>query len=307
MMKGNAVYVEGLAKSFGNQVALQGLSLEVPRGTVFGLLGRNGAGKTTLLRAILGLLRTDRGVARVFGEDLLTASVEMRSRVAYVPQETQLFRRLSLARHADLLGHFYPRFDLTSARNLAERLDVDWKLSFGALSVGNRRKAAVVLALASGADLIVMDEPAAGLDPIARRELYNLLIDRLGEGGDATVLLSTHLVTDLERLADHVAIIDAGSTLCVGGVEEYTERFSRVQVIFPDEAPHDFEIPGATATVCQGTVALGVVDLAKAGAPLGELEARSDLRVRRFPLHLEDVFVELVGQSAVAQQQELAQ
>jgi len=264
----HAVHVEGLSKAFGSQVALQDLALEVPCGTVFGLLGRNGAGKTTLLRAVMGLLRVDHGKALVFGADLLSAPIEVRSRVAYVPQEAKLIARLSLERHASLLRRFYPRFDLGLARDLADRMEVDWKHAFGTLSMGNKRKAAVVLALASGADLVVMDEPAAGLDPLARRELYELLIERLGEGGDLTVLLSTHLVADLERLADRVAIIDRGRTLRVDDVAGYTERFVRVQVLFPADVPTDFELPGASTTRREGSAAIGVVDLERARVEL---------------------------------------
>ncbi len=295
-----AVHAEGLCRAFGRQIALQDLDLEVPRGSVFGLLGRNGAGKTTLLRAVLGLLHADRGVARVFGADLLRAPIELRSRVAYVPQEARLFARLTLAKHADLLSRFYPRFDQEAARNLAHRLEVGWDRALGTLSMGNQRKAAAVLALASGADLIVMDEPAAGLDPLARRTLYDLLIERLGDGGEATVLLSTHLVADLERLADRVAIIDEGRTLRVDEVAGYTESFVRVQVIFPGEVPVDFELPGACKTFREGSVAIGVVEIGRAGVELAALEARSELRIRRFPLQLEDVFVELVGKQTVA-------
>ncbi len=290
-----AIQVQSLAKAFGEKIALRGLDLEIPEGTVFGLLGRNGAGKTTLLRTIMGLLRPDEGTARVFGQDLGQAGIELRSRVAYVPQEARLFGRLSLQKHAQLLSHFYPLFDQAEARDLAGRLDVDWKQSFGGLSLGNKRKAAVVLALSSGADLLVLDEPAAGLDPIARRELYTLLVDRLGDGGEVTVLLSTHLVGDLERLADRVAIIDGGRTLRVDDVENLSQGYERVQVIFPGAVPNDFELPGAYTTTRDGSVVSGIVELDKACAGLTTLESRQDLRVSRFPLHLEEVFIELVG------------
>jgi ABC-2 type transport system ATP-binding protein len=300
-----AVHVDRLSKAFGSRPALQDLSLDVQRGTVVGLLGRNGAGKTTLLRSIMGLLRADSGVAHVFGSSLQDGTIEMRSRVAYVPQEAKLFHRLSLERHAGLLRRFYPKFDLQLARTLAGRLEVHWTDSFATLSVGSRRKAAVVLALASGADLLVLDEPAAGLDPLARRELYELLIDSLGEGGERTVLLSTHLVGDLERLADRVAILHEGRTLHVDQVEGYTERFVRVQIIFPDAVPMDFEIPGASTTRREGSVAIGVVDVESAGDGLAEFEAGSELRLQRFPLQLEDVFIELVGKPTTTERENL--
>jgi len=144
----------------------------------------------------------------------------------------------------------------------------------------------------------VLDEPAAGLDPLARRDIYDLLIDRLGDGGEVTVLLSTHLVGDLERLADLVGVVDAGRTLRVDAVEGFTDMgaggYARVQVIFPGPAPSDFELMGAIETVRQGSVALGVVKYDEAREQLDRLEADPAVRVTRFPLTLEEVFVELV-------------
>lgn len=291
----DVIQVKALGKAFGDNLALHGLDLAVPRGSVFGLLGRNGAGKTTLLRAIMGLLAIDRGVVRVFGEELPKASIETRARVAYVPQSAQLFGELSLKQHARLLTRFYPRFDLALAAHFAERIDVEWERSLAKLSQGNQRKAAVVLALASGAELILLDEPAAGLDPLARRELYDLVIERLGEGGETTVVLSSHLVGDLERLADRVAIIDEGRTLRCDDVEAYSQGFVRVQVIFPGDVPPDFCLPGASATTREGSVARGVCELQRAGDALAQLEAQPELRVARYPLGLEEVFVDLVG------------
>jgi len=297
----NAIYVEGLTKSFGESRALDGISLQVPAGQVFGLLGKNGAGKTTLLRSVMGLLSPDAGLARVFGTSMTSAGLLLRSRVAYVPQEGALFGELSTKEHARLFRAFYPRFDEQALGRFAERLEVDMTKRVSGLSGGSRRKAAVALALASGADLLMLDEPAAGLDPAARRELYDLLIDRLGEGWGATIVLSTHLVGDLERLADQVAVIDRGRALRVDNVEGYTDMsaggFARVQVIFEGAAPLDFQIPGAKETVHNGRVALGVTQLAGNGEALIALEARPGVTVTRFALTLEEVFLELVASS----------
>lgn len=310
MNRETVVYVEGLSKSFGDVLALDALNLSVPKGVVFGMLGRNGAGKTTLLRTVMGLLRSDKGLARVFGEDLRKARIGLRSRVAYVPQEAPLFGELTLEEHAGLFRHFYPRFDGAGLEVMAKRLDVDRKRPVGGLSVGNRRKAAVALAMASGAELLVLDEPAAGLDPFARREVYDLLIDRLGGECGATVLLSTHLVGDLERLADLVAVIDHGRALRVDEVDGYTDMhaggFARVQVLFEGDAPADFRVPGASETVLNGRVALGVTRLETSGAELAALEARPDLSVRRFPLTLEEVFIELVGPGTTKNTEEVS-
>ncbi len=293
----NAIETVGLCKSFpGGVVALTGLEMQVPHGTLFGLLGRNGAGKSTLLRVLMGLLRPDAGHAHVLGGDLRAATRDERARVAYVAQEPRLFGTLSTADHAGLLACYYPRFDTDAARALAKRFDVPWGRSFATLSGGGRRKAALLLAVATRADLLLLDEPGAGLDPLARRELIDVLVDVVSDATEATVVLSTHLVADVERLAERVGFIDAGRALRTDSVETLKERLRRVQVVFDGDPPAGFEVPGALRTERTGSVITAIAELTSE-RDLAPVFALPGARVDLFGLTLEDIFVEIVGQA----------
>ncbi len=289
------IETRGLRKVFpGGSVALEGLDLAVPAGTVCGLLGRNGAGKTTLLRVLMGLLHADEGEALVLGGDLRTAEISVRVQVAYVAQIPRLVGHMSIAEHAELLAHFYPRFDRELAHALAGRFDVGWKRKFAALSSGSQRTAAVLLAVASRPRVLLLDEPAAGLDPIARRELIDVLIDLIGSEEGRTVLLSTHLVDDIERLAEHVVFVDAGRTVRADSLEALKRRVRRVQVVFEDGPPPGFAIPGAVRTECTGSVVTAIAEL-DSEEDLAPVLALPGVRVDLFGLGLEDLFIELVG------------
>ncbi len=206
---GSAITAFNLCKTFaGGMQAVSALDLAVPRGAVYGLLGRNGAGKTTALRLLMGLLRATSGTAAILGQDMWRADHRHRQRVAYVSQEQQIHAWMSFDQLVDYVAHFYDRWDQAHARALAHRFGIARDVAVGLLSGGQRRLAAVILALAARPEVLVLDEPAAGLDPVARRGLIDALIDALGEGADSTILLSTHICSDLERLANHIGIMD---------------------------------------------------------------------------------------------------
>lgn len=297
-----ALELDSVVKTFERRYrALDRFALAVPRGSFCGLLGRNGAGKTTALRVALGLLRPDEGCARILGEEYATAPPELRARVAYVPQEARLPGRFTVRELVLYLAGMYPGYDRARARLLAKRLEVPWDRKVGTLSVGNRRKAAGLLALASGARVLLLDEPAAGLDPIARRELSDVLIgmlsDEIADDDEGlTVVLSTHLVGDLERLASRVAFVDEGRVVLEEAVDELLGGFRRVQVVCDDGAavPSRLELPGLRHVHRSGSVIHAVAELRSDDA-LESLRRTPGLRVETFPLTLEEVFVEVVG------------
>jgi ABC-2 type transport system ATP-binding protein len=290
-----AVEAEGLVKSFpGGVVAVDGLDLSVPRGCVYGLIGRNGAGKTTTLRLLAGLLRPERGSVRLLGADPLKASAEERARVAYVSQQQRLHGWMSTDEHAEYVRHFYPRWDGDFAARLAERFEIPRDRRIGELSGGQQRKAAILLALAARTDVILLDEPAGGLDPIARRDLVNEIIDVVSSGDGTTVLLSTHIISDLERVAEYVGILDEGRLIESGRLDELQGSARRVQVIFEGAPPADFEIPGAVRSTREGSVVSAVARIAD-DAALDPVRRIPGARVQVFPLGLEDFYIELFG------------
>ena len=291
-----AIRLEGLSKTFpGGVVAVDRVDLDIPRGTVYGLIGRNGAGKTTTLRLIMGLLRPTGGIVRVLGSSLWTAPREHRARVAYVSQLQQLPAWMTLRELCHYLSHFYEKWDRDYARKLSGRLQVDPDRPVGVMSGGEQRKVAILLALAAQPDVLLLDEPAAGLDPISRRELIEELVDVLSSGRECTVVFSTHIIVDLERVAESVGIMDRGRLVTSDRLEVLQSSTKRVQIIFEGEArPKNFEIPGAVRTKTEGPVTTAIVRLADE-SPLEKIRAMPGLRMNVFPLGLEDVFVELFG------------
>ncbi|MHC4200887.1 MAG: ABC transporter ATP-binding protein, partial [Planctomycetota bacterium] len=194
-MSDPVIEAKDLTKVFpGNVVAVSRLDLTVEPGTVYGLIGRNGVGKTTALRMLMGLLRPTKGRARVLGADLMHSPRDLRQRVAYVPQEQRLHGWMTLAELCHYCSHFYDRWDGDYARELARRSGLAWDRQVGVMSGGEQRKVYILLALAARPEVLILDEPAAGLDPIARRELIDELVDVLSRNGGTTVLFSTHII-----------------------------------------------------------------------------------------------------------------
>lgn len=290
-----AITATDLAKSYrGGVMAVNGLELTVPRGSVYGLIGRNGAGKTTTLRMLMGLLRPGRGVARVLGHDLWCAPRAIRQRVAYVSQEQQLPSNKCAAELCLDLSRLHERWDFALAGQLAKRFAIRVEAPMTALSGGDQRKVAVLLAFAARPDVLVLDEPAAGLDPIARRQLMEEIVGFLGDGGERTVLFSTHIIEDLERVAEHVGIMDRGRMVVAGRLEDLQTGMRRVQIIFSgNSVPDGFRVPGALRSRAEGPVLTAVVRIDHP-SQLQALRAIPGTRVADFPLGLQDFFIELL-------------
>ncbi|MBN8922150.1 MAG: ABC transporter [Rhodanobacter sp. 68-29] len=217
----------GLTHCYEGSNVLRGVDLALEPGSVLGLIGRNGAGKSTLIRAMLGLLEPLSGSATVFGEPALKLSDDAKARLAYVPQQPEALAWLTAQQMLDYVGRFYPRWDAEFVRRTLER----WKLQpnklLAKLSPGERQRVDLIRALASQPELLVLDEPAAALDPVARRELLREVALRAGESG-TTVLFSTHIVSDLERVASEIAFLHEGRLLLRCGVDETKERYARL-------------------------------------------------------------------------------
>lgn len=288
-----AIDARRLTKSYGRGVvANNGLDLEIESGVVYGLIGRNGAGKTTTLRLLMGLLRPDSGTAQVLGHSLWNAPSAVRQRVTYVSQSQQLPIWMSLADLSRYSRAFYSRWDQRLADQLADRWEVPRGMSVGKLSGGQQRLVAILLALAARPEVLLLDEPAAGLDPIARDALNTCLVETMLENG-CTILLSTHLIGDLERLATHVGIMDRGRVVQTGEVEEWQRTLRRVQVVFPEPGPpRDFAIPGSLRTHVLGPVVTAIARVTHE-EQLDFLRQIPGTRVNAFPLTLEEVFVAL--------------
>ncbi len=272
-----AIEASNLSKTFrGGVVAVNHLNLEVKRGVVYGLVGRNGTGKTTTLRLLLGLLQPDQGETRVLGRNLRVATRSVRTRVAYVAQTQQLQGWMTLEELSRYIAHFHERWDRTRARELARDWELPWERPVSSLSSGEQRKVALLLAFAGRPEVLILDEPAAGFDLVARRELIGRIVDAVTETDSCTVLLSTHIVGDLERVADYIGIID-GRRLAMS---------MRLEDLF-----------GAVHSRRSGPVVNAVVRLAD-GSELDVLRGSTNARIQVFPMGLEEIFIELFGRDA---------
>jgi ABC-2 type transport system ATP-binding protein len=214
----NAIEVSGLRKSFGKTVALDGLDLTVATGEVHGFLGPNGSGKTTTIRILLGLLRGDGGTARLLGGNPWRQAVELHLRLAYVPGDVTLWPTLTGGEVIDLLGRLRGGLDAKRRSELLDRFDLDPTKKARAYSKGNRQKVALVAALASEAELLLLDEPTSGLDPLMEAVFRQCAEEERARG--RTVLLSSHILSEVEALCDRVTIIRAGRAVETGTLTE---------------------------------------------------------------------------------------
>lgn len=285
----------------GGVVAVSGLDLQIERGAVYGLIGRNGAGKTTTLKMLMGLLRPDRGTARMLGWNLWQAPREVRARVAYVSQRQQVYAWMTLGELCRYTACLYANWDRDYARELARRWTLGWNRAVGAMSGGEQRKVAMLLAFASRADVLILDEPAASLDPIARREMIDEILEALTRRDGCTVLFSTHQIGDLERITEHVGFMDRGRLTLSERLEELQQRYRRVQVVFPSASPPlDFAVPGAVRSQTAGPVVTAIIRQTNDGQ-LDAVRARPGVRVNVFRIGLEDIFIELFGRNEEAE------
>ncbi len=233
---GPAIHIDDLTKDFGTVHAVRGISLDVHRGEVFGFLGPNGAGKTTTIRCLLDLLRPTAGRLEVLGLDPRRDSLTLRSQVAYMPGELRLPERMTGAGLVAAVGRLRGGIDTRRRDSLAARLDLDLSRRLRDLSSGNRRKVALLLAFVADAELLVLDEPTNGLDPLMQREFLALVREAKEQG--RTIFLSSHVLSEVQRAADRVAVLRQGALIAVGGVDELRRRArQRVEVWFDGPAP----------------------------------------------------------------------
>ena len=215
----DAISTEGLVKTFGPTRALDGLDLTVRAGEVHGFLGPNGAGKTTTIRILLGMTRADEGTARLLGGDPWTDTTELHRRLAYVPGDVTLWPNLSGGEAIDLLGRMRGGLDKNRRAELLERFDLDPRKKARAYSKGNRQKVALIAALASDVELLLLDEPTSGLDPLME-DVFRQVVQEETDRAGRTVLLSSHILSEVEALCDRVTIIRAGKAAESGSLTD---------------------------------------------------------------------------------------
>jgi len=292
------IRAEGLTKFYGASRGISGLSLEVEPGEVFGFLGPNGAGKTTTVRLMLDLIRPSSGRLELFGLDVRKQSVAVRSRTGYLPGDLRLYERLT---PRELLRYFAALRGLDGlgeGKRLAERFELELDRPIRSLSKGNRQKVGLVQAFLHRPDLLLLDEPTAGLDPLVQITFNELLREVAAEG--RTVFLSSHILSEVQRLADRVAIIREGSLELVEAIETLRARaFVRVEATFAKPPPRGAfaGLPGVRELERRGPVV--VFALEGPADPLIKALARFEvLALDSHEADLEDFFLALYRNGA---------
>jgi ABC-2 type transport system ATP-binding protein len=285
----NVISTHGLGKSYGRTVALRDLDLEVRPGEVYGLLGPNGAGKTTTLRLLIDVIRPTHGTIALFGSP---PSPRVRGRIGYLPGDLVLYDRMTGTDHLRFHGALRRQDVLGEGTRLAKRLDLDLGRRADELSKGNRQKLGIVLAFAHRPDLVILDEPASGLDPLAQREFHTYLRDFVDDGG--TVLFSSHVLSEVERVADRVGILLAGRLVVQDAVAALEAKAVReLTFTFAEEvtAATFGGVPGVREAVQQGRTEVRC----RVTGPVGDLVRTAArfalLNVTSHEPDLEDVFV----------------
>jgi ABC-2 type transport system ATP-binding protein len=292
-MNNDVVCITGLTRHFGPKVALDNVSLTVPRGLVFGLVGANGAGKTTLIKHVLGLFKAETGSVRVFGLDPVADPPGVLSRIGYVSEEHDLpgwMRIWELLRYNQA---FYPNWDPAYAEELRGRFELDPTAKVKNLSRGQRARAGLLVALAHRPELLVLDEPSSGLDPIVRRDILEAIIRAIADEG-RTVLFSSHLLNEVERVSDHVTMINKGKIVFSAPLDDIKETHRFLTLHFAKAQSRPPELAGVLTWEGAGHEWTAMYH-----GPAEELQAAAarfgaNLLDKRVP-SLDEIFVARVG------------
>ena len=286
-----------LRKRYASGVeAVRGLNLRVPAGSICGFLGRNGAGKTTTIKMLLGITRPTSGEARVLGLRVQDpdSSVAIRRRTGFVSDEKDLYDAMTAAQLIGFTARFFPKWQTDREQQYVRRFEIPLDARIKTLSRGTRTKLALVLAFCRGADLLILDEPTSGLDPAAAEDVLQALVAHVASR-EATVFFSSHQIAEVDQIADHAAIIDAGRIVVSGALDDLREAYRRVQIVFDGDAPVPaFRAPGVVRVRRSGRT-IGIVASEGADAIVAEARVLNPVSIDVAPITLKEIFLETVA------------
>lgn len=286
------IKTQGLTRYYGKNCVVNQLDLEIPRGVVFGLLGRNGAGKTTTIRMLLGLVEPTRGGATILDQDCRKLTPETRGRIGYLAEGHHVYGWMTVAECGRFQSAFYKKWNRDLFYAIVKHFRLDEKAIAGGLSRGQRAGLCLALTLAPEPELLVLDDPALGLDPVARRSLLESMI-YVTRGEGRTILFSSHLLSDVERVADRIAVMDRGSLKAECTVDEFRSRVRQFVLKFPGDPPPLPDLPGLLHSFrSEGEI---TASFANANGIEEDLR-RLTPDVEETPLGLEDAFIAYVGE-----------
>ncbi len=292
------IRLDNVCKQYGSLDVLTGLSLQVNRGEVYGFLGRNGAGKSTAIRMMMGITKISSGTIHLFGQSIGRDVIGARQRIGYVAQEQHFYPWMTPKNLAKFVRGFYPKWDQLRYENLAALFDLPMNRKIGNFSGGMIAKLALTMALATQPECLILDEPTAGMDPVARREFLDLVSEEARQV-EATILFSTHLIDDIEAIADRIGIVESGKTVYEGALAPLSNSIATYSIdaalYEPGDLPGDF-VHG-TARVLQDNARHGRHHLVlqfPGGVPVSPMLAHG---WQENAMTLEDVFIAVVATS----------
>jgi ABC-2 type transport system ATP-binding protein len=288
------IEARGLTRYFGGRCAVDSLSFRVPRGSVFAFIGRNGAGKTTTIRMILGLLEPTRGSSSILGHDSAGLPPEVRARIGYMAEGHPVYGWMRVGQYSRFQSGFYPHWNRDIFAAVIDHFSIDPRTRAGHLSHGQRAGLHLAMTLAIEPEVLMLDDPATGLDPAARRSLLEAMI-YFTRRRERTIFFSTHLLDDVERVADQVAVLDYSVLRACCSVETFGQRVRRLVVRFAAEPPRDLpNLPGLLQTA-QDENELSLLVVNPDGRTRRLLESAGALAVDEQTVGLEEALIAYVG------------
>jgi ABC-2 type transport system ATP-binding protein len=288
------IEVSQLRKSYNGTPALNGLDLAVRSGSVFGFLGRNGAGKTTTIKTLMGLVRADSGEARVFGLKPGRAnSIAIHRRTGFVTEDKDLYPYMTVEQMIQFTKSFYPKWRGDLEKRYLGIFDLPAGRKIDRLSKGMRSKLMLLLAIARGGDLLVLDEPSDGLDPAAVEDVLRELMGLAAAEG-TTIFFSSHQLHEVEQIADHICIADAGRVIVSGSLDDLKCQYQRVQVVLERELSAPVRWVEGAEHVKQEGRTVSILATRNIEALLAQAQSLPGATVERFPVSLKEIFLEHV-------------
>ena len=287
-----AIEACGLRKSFKGQIALDGLTFAVPKGSIYGFLGRNGAGKTTTIRILMGLAKADDGSARLFGLPNAggKAGADLRRRIGFVTEDKELYPYMNVDEIIRFTRPFFPGWRVDLEQRYLKAFDLPLKKKIPELSKGMRSKLMLLLAISRGAELLILDEPTDGLDPAAVEEVLRELVAlSLAEG--TTIFFSSHQLAEVEQIAGHICIIDKGLAIISGALEDLKLRYQRIEVVFTEGFTQNIRWADGVDHIRQEGRVVSILASHNVDAILAQARSLPVASVERHPVGLKEIFL----------------
>jgi ABC-2 type transport system ATP-binding protein len=291
------ILTRGLTKSYGNAMAVQGLNLSVGGNRITAFLGRNGAGKSTTIKMLLGMIRPTAGSGTVLGKQITNAgeNLELRHHVAYVAEDKPLYGYMTVEQTIRFASSFYPDWRADVEKKLVHDYELPLRRKVKVLSKGMRTKLALLLAFARRPDLLILDEPSEGLDPVGIEYLLQVLVARSAE--DVAVFFSSHQIAEVERVADHVCILEKGCLLMDASLDQLRQFYRRIDLVFPTPPPEgEFRISGVQRIQTSGHQ-MSVFASENTEAVIERAHDLNAVCVEVAPVGLRDIFLETVKEN----------